>query len=178
METIRCAGYTRVSSKEQVEGESLTTQRDSITEYAKRNGFELTGIYSDEGISGGSVKERHALQRCLRDGVNGKFSVLIVHRLSRFGRNARELLINAEELTKSGIKFISVSENIDFGNTYGKAMLGLLSVIAELERDIIREQMFENRLNKAKRFIPTSGSLPYGRLFDKKTETWSLDTSK
>jgi len=178
METIYCAGYTRVSSKEQIEGESLTTQKDSITEYAKRNGYELTEIYSDAGISGGNIKDRHALQRCIRDGLNGRFSILIVHRLSRFGRNARELLNNAEELNKADIKFISISENIDFSSKYGKAMLGLLSVIAELEKDIIKETMFENRMNKAKRLIPTSGSLPYGRKFDKKTEQWSLDAEK
>ncbi len=172
---LKAAGYVRVSSKEQVDGESLSTQRQSIKNYAKAQEWELTDIYADEGISGGSVKERHALLRCLQDGMDAKFNVLIIHRLSRFGRNARELMNNQDELTKVGISLRSISEGIDFGTKYGKAMLGMFAVMAELERDIIRETMLENRIARAKRGIPTSGRLPFGRTFDKVTGEWGLD---
>ncbi len=94
MKEGRAAGYIRVPSKEQVDGESLSTQRESIRNFVKSQDWKLTDIYSDEGISGGSVKERHALLQCLHDGQDGKFNVLVIHRLSRFGRNARELLNN------------------------------------------------------------------------------------
>ena len=172
---LKAAGYIRVSSKEQVDGESLSTQRQSIKNYAKAQGWKLTDIYADEGISGGSVKERHSLLRCLQDGMDGKFNVLIIHRLSRFGRNARELLNNHDELSKAGISLRSISEGIDFGNKYGKATLGMFAVMAELERDIIRETMLENRIARGKRGIPTSGRLPFGRTFDKATEEWGLN---
>jgi len=174
-EQIKAAGYIRVSSKEQVEGESLSTQRASIKNFAKAQGWKLMDIYADEGISGGSVKERQALLRCLDDGQNGKFNVLVIHRLSRFGRNARELLINHDELSKAGIQLRSISEGIDFSSKYGKAMLGMLAIIAELERDIIREQMLENRIAKGKKGFPTGGKLPFGRTFDKLTGQWVLD---
>ncbi len=174
----KAAGYVRVSTAEQVEGESLTTQRTSIKSYAEKEGWELTKIYADEGISGGSMAERHALSQCLIDGQNGKFNILIIHRLSRFGRNARELLINYDEIKKAGIQLRSISEGIDFSTKYGEAMLGLLAVIAQLEKDIIKETMYENRVAKAKRGVPTSGKLPYGRKYDPKTETWSLDEEK
>lgn len=172
---LKAAGYVRVSSKEQVDGESLSTQRQSIKNYAKAQGWKLTDIYADEGISGGSVKERHALLRCLQDGMDGKFNILIIHRLSRFGRNARELMNNQDELSKAGISLRSISEGIDFGNKYGKAMLGMFAVMAELERDIIRETMLENRIARAKRGIPTSGRLPFGRTFNKATGQWYLN---
>ena len=124
-------------------------------------------VYADEGISGGSVKERLALLQCLHDGQDGKFDVLVIHRLSRFGRNARELLINHDELEKVGVSLRSISEGIDFGNKYGKAMLGMFAVMAELERDIIRETMLENRIARGKKGIPTSGALPFGRTFNR-----------
>jgi site-specific DNA recombinase len=129
---IKSAGYIRVSSKEQTEGESLSTQRQSIKTYIKQQGWKLTDIYADEGISGGSIKERHALLQLLQDGQDGKFNILVIHRLSRFGRNARELLNNHDELSKVGIDLRSISEGIDFGNKYGKAMLGMFAVMAEL----------------------------------------------
>ncbi|MBN2829092.1 MAG: recombinase family protein, partial [Candidatus Cloacimonetes bacterium] len=174
----KAAGYVRVSTPGQVDDESLTTQRKSITEFAKSQQYELTEIYADEGISGGSIINRYGLQKCIKDGLQGKFKVLIIHRLSRFGRNALELLNNYKELKAAGIELRSISEGIDFSTKYGEAMLGMLAIIAQLERDIIKETMLENRVAKAKRGIPTSGKFPYGRTFDPKTETWILDEEK
>lgn len=176
METIiKASGYVRVSSKDQIDGESLTTQRKSITDFAKRNNYQLTEIYADEGISGATSKDRPALQQCLNDGQQEKFTILIIHRLSRFGRNARQLLENVEILNKAGVELYSISEGIDFSSNYGKFMLLMLAGIAQLEKDIIREQMMENRIGRGKRGVPTSGRLPYGRLYDKETREWSLD---
>jgi site-specific DNA recombinase len=172
---IKAAGYIRVSSKEQIEGESLSTQRQSIKDFAKQQGWKLTEVYADEGISGGSVEKRHALLRCLHDGRNGKFNILVIHRLSRFGRNARELLINHDQLEKAGIQLRSISEGIDFGNKYGKAMLGMFAVMAELEKDIIRETMLENRIAKGRKGIPTAGPSPTARKFNKTSGQWELD---
>lgn len=68
METkIKAAGYSRVSSRDQVEGESLITQKASIKAFAEQNKYELTEFYEDAGISGGSMKKRHALLKCLQD---------------------------------------------------------------------------------------------------------------
>ena len=174
---IRAAGYVRVSTPGQtVEGkQSLNVQRESIRQFAKQHDYKLTEIYSDEGISGGSVKDRHALQQCLFDGQDGKFSLLIVHRLSRFGRNAGELIDNQKQLKNAGIELRSISEGIDFSTKYGKFVLGVLALVAELERDIITETMLEGRIAKGRRGIPTSGNLPYGRTFNKETKQWELD---
>lgn len=174
-EPIKAAGYVRVSSKDQVGNESLSTQRESIKNYCKSQGMKLINIYADEGISGGTVEERHALLQCLYDGQNGKFNVLVIHRLSRFGRNARELLDNHDALSKIDIQLRSISEGIDFSSKYGKAVLGILAVVAELEKDIIRETMLENRIARGRKGIPTGGSLPFGRTFDKETGQWDLD---
>ncbi len=177
MEIIKCAGYVRVSSKDQIDGESLTTQRKSIADFAALNNYVLTEIYADEGVSGGTTKDRPALLKLLSDGKQGKFSELIIHRLSRFGRNARELLNNCEELKSAGITLHSVSEKIDFASRYGEFMLLMLAGVAQLERDIIREQMLENRIARGRRGLPTGGRVPYGRTYNKDTDTWTLDQS-
>lgn len=171
----KAAGYIRVSSTAQIDNESLTTQRQKIKKYCKAHEYQLAEIYSDEGISGGSVKERHALLQALHDAQQGKFDVLIINDLSRFGRNARELLNNHEELEQHGIKLRSVKEGINFDTPIGKAMLTMLAAIAELELTMIKERMLENRIAKALRGIPTSGRLPFGRTFDEK-DGWAIDS--
>ncbi len=175
---IKAAGYVRVSTPGQEDGESLSTQRKNIEFFARKENLELVQIYADEGISGGSVSNRHGLLQCLKDGVNGKFSVIIIHRLSRFGRNALELLNNYKELQKAGIQLRSISEGIDFSTKYGEFMLTMLAAIAQLEREIIRETMLENRIGRAKRGIPTAGMMPFGRTFDREKGVWILDEEK
>ncbi len=103
-EKKRAVGYVRVFSKQQASsGESLTTQRKAIKDFVKSQGWKLGKVYADEGISGGSVKERKDLQQLLEDAQNKKFDVLVIHRLSRFGRNARDLLNNYEQLKEAGV---------------------------------------------------------------------------
>ena len=90
---MKAAGYIRVSSQGQAEsGESLHTQKKSIKDFVKAQDWTLTTVYEDAGISGGSIDKRLALQKLLSDGAQGAFQTLVIHRLSRFGRNARELL--------------------------------------------------------------------------------------
>jgi DNA invertase Pin-like site-specific DNA recombinase len=183
---IRACGYIRVSSKEQVKKKSksskgyeekfsLPIQREAIAKFCETSGYALTKMYADEGISGGSVKNRAALQQCLTDGLEGKFNVLVVHRLSRFGRNARELLDNYHELQEAGVELRSISEGIDFGNRYGKAILGMLAIVAELENDIRTETMLEGRIATARDHKPATGRGIIGRTFNEETQRWELD---
>jgi site-specific DNA recombinase len=167
--TNQAAGYVRVSTPIQAkEGESLSTQRQAIGKYCKsKEGLELVEIYADEGVSGAGTEKRHGLLRLLEDAKAKRFDCLIIHRLSRFGRNARELLNNVEELNKNGVKLISLKEDIDFANSYGRALLAMLAAIAQLERDIINEQMTENKIARWKRGDTFIGKPPYGYIWNK-----------
>jgi len=172
----RAAGYIRVSTTLQAEkGESLEIQTEKIKELAKFRKYKFIRMYADEGVSGSTVKDRPGLQLCFEDVQNGKFDVLIVFSLSRFGRNARELLGNHNFLKELGIELLIVKENVDSSTTTGKLMLGLFSVLAEWEKDIIAERMLEGKISKARKGIPASGAYPIGRTFDKETLKWSLD---
>jgi site-specific DNA recombinase len=179
---IRVVAYIRVSSKAQADkGESLSTQLKDIEKYVKKqkgNGWKLIEVYVDAGISGASVEKQTDLKRLLADAEAKKFDIVIVHRLSRFGRNARELLNNVSHLDSKNIKFTCIKEQMDFSSPYGRAMLTMLAAIAELEREIIGEQTAENRIARAKQKIPTSGKLPIARKFNKTTGEWSLDEKK
>lgn len=88
------------------------------------------------------------------------------------------MLNNYKEFKNAGIELVSISEGLDFSTKYGEAMLGLLYVIAQMERDIIKEQMLENPIACGKRGIPSVGSYPYARIFIKETGEWKLDEDK
>ena len=172
---IRAAGYVRVSTPGQVtEGESLTTQRHAIANYAQREGFTLTGTYADEGKSGKNLDARAGITHLLEDAGSGAFSVVIIQRLSRLGRNARDLLNISAQLQKAGIALVSIKEKIDMTHPFGRAMFTMLSAIAELEREVIEEQMRENMMALWRRREIYIGAAPYGYRWNKKHKKMAI----
>jgi site-specific DNA recombinase len=164
----KAAGYVRVSTQDQAkEGESVFTQRRAIADYAKSQGWSLVEIYSDAGISGSSADKRLGLQSMLRDAEQAKFDYLIIHRLSRLGRNARDLLNHVDQLDACKVRLVSLKEQIDLSSPYGRALFTMLSAIAQLEREIIVEQSTENRVGRGKKGTPTAGTLPFARSFSR-----------
>lgn len=111
MATMRAVAYCRFLSDGQRE-ESIEAQVRAITEYAERNGYALHKVYADRGISG-TTDNRAEFQRMIDDAKHNKFDVIIVHKLDRFARNRADSAIYRRELTKYGIKLISVLENFD-----------------------------------------------------------------
>jgi len=172
----KAVSYVRVSTSRQAkEGESLSTQRKALQAFAKGNNFDLVEMYSDEGISGGSVEKRPGLQTLLQDVQNHNFQYVLIHRLSRLGRNARELLNNIQLLKEAGVSVIFLKENLDLSNSYGNFMVTMLAAMAELEKDITGEASVENKIARAKNGIPSTGKYPFGRRFNRKTEEWYFD---
>jgi site-specific DNA recombinase len=160
---IKVAGYVRVSTAIQVtEGESLDTQREQITEYAKSKGWDLVHIYADEGLSGGKIEYRTQFQQMVKDAKSGKFSAIIFSKLSRFARNAREYLNLSYELEQHKVNLISIKENIDPTTTTGKLLAKLLAIFAEWEHETIREQMYENKMIRWKDKRSFLGRPPLG----------------
>ena len=164
---MNAVGYIRVSTPGQArEGESLRTQEEAIERHAQEHGYTLIEVYRDEGISG-AKNNRPALTALLEDAEKKKFEFVIIHRLSRFGRNARDLLNNMEILKNKGIKLLSIKDGIDYSTPYGQAMLTMLAAIAQLERDINDEQMRENKMVKWKEHRTIIGKLPFGYIWDR-----------
>lgn len=134
----RAALYIRVSTEEQaVDGQSVSAQVETLTQYCKLYGIEVCDIYKDLGISGKETKNRPELNRMLLDARNGRFNLVLVWKISRLSRRLKDLLLILDEFDKLDIVFSSYSEKFDTSTAVGKMTLQLLGSIAEFERNTI-----------------------------------------
>ncbi|MGA2227587.1 MAG: recombinase family protein, partial [Syntrophobacteraceae bacterium] len=157
----KAAAYVRVSTSSQIDGESLSTQKSIIQAYCASRGWELTKIYEDAGISG-AKDDRPALQSLLSAAKTGEIDAVVVRDLSRFGRSARDLLVNIQTLKDCSVTFISIKEGIDGSGPYGQFMLTILAAISQLELEMITSRMKENRLARWRDKRIFCGKPPYG----------------
>ena len=141
----KCYIYTRVSTSMQVDGYSLDAQKDKLRKYAEYQEMSIAGEYSDEGKSGKSVEGRPQFKQMLADVESGKDNVdyVLVFKLSRFGRNAADVLSSLQKMQDYGVNLICVEDGIDSSKDVGKLMISVLSAVAEIERENILVQTIE-----------------------------------
>jgi len=152
MKTInKVAIYVRVSTTNQAEeGYSIDEQKDKLTSYCQIKDWNVYKVYTDGGFSGSNT-ERPALEKLIKDAKNKKFDTVLVYKLDRLSRSQKDTLYLIEEIfIKNGIEFLSLQENFDTSTPFGKAMIGLLAVFAQLEREQIKERMQLGKLGRAK----------------------------
>lgn len=161
---LKCYIYTRVSTSMQVDGYSLDAQKDKLHKYADYQDMIISGEYSDEGKSGKSVEGRPQFQQMLSDIESGKDNVdyVLVFKLSRFGRNAADVLSSLQRMQDFGVNLICVEDGIDSSKDAGKLMISVLSAVAEIERENILVQTMEGRRQKAREGKWNGGFAPYG----------------
>lgn len=164
MKKKECYIYTRVSTSMQVDGYSLDAQKDKLRKYADFQDMVIVGEYSDEGKSGKSVEGRPEFLQMLRDIEEGKdhVSFVLVFKLSRFGRNAADVLTSLQKMQDFGVNLICVEDGIDSSKDSGKLMISVLSAVAEIERENILVQTMEGRRQKAREGKWNGGFAPYG----------------
>lgn len=156
--------YTRVSTSMQVEGYSLEAQKSKVKQYAILHDYEIVGEYVDAGISGKSIEGRIEFNQMIEDIKSGKddVSFILVYKLSRFGRNAADILNTLQLIEDYGVNLICVEDNIDSSKGVGKLMISILSAVAEIERENISIQTMEGRMQKAREGKWNGGMAPYG----------------
>ena len=161
---IKCDIYTRVSTTMQVDGYSLDAQKEKLKRYAEFQNMEIVNEYSDEGKSGKSVEGRPEFQRMLDNIESGTDEVqfVLVFKLSRFGRNAADVLNSLQRMQDFGVNLICVEDGIDSSKDSGKLMISVLSAVAEIERENILVQTMEGRKQKAREGKWNGGFAPYG----------------
>ncbi len=164
MKKTKCYIYTRVSTAMQVDGYSLDAQKDKLKRYAAYEEMQIVGEYSDEGHSGKNIAGRPDFLRMLEDIEDGKdeVSFVLVFKLSRFGRNAADVLNSLQLMQDYGVNLICVEDGIDSSKESGKLMISILSAVAELERENILVQTMEGRKQKAREGKWNGGFAPYG----------------
>ena len=169
----KCYIYTRVSTKMQVDGYSLEAQENRCRAMAEAKGYEVIRVYQDEGKSGKSIEGRDNFNRMLADIENHKdgVSLVFVFKLSRFGRNTRDVLNSFQILKDNGCELVCVEDSIDTTNAMGEVILKILAAIAEMERHNIAVQTMAGRIQKAEDGKWNGGFAPYGyKLVDGKLE--------
>ena len=128
------------------------------------NEYEIAGEYEDAGKSGKSIEGRIAFNQMMDDIKSGKdeVSYVLVFKLSRFGRNAADVLATLQVMQDFGVNLICVEDGIDSSKDAGKLMISVLSAVAEIERENIRVQTMEGRMQKAREGKWNGGFAPYG----------------
>ena len=133
---MRPAIYARVSTKDQ----SCEMQMRDLRAYCAARGFTITREYIDIAQSG-AKDSRPQLNELMADARKRKFDSILVWRFDRFANSTKHLLLALEEFRSLGVQFISYQENIDTSSPLGQALFTIVSAVAQLERDLIRERV-------------------------------------
>lgn len=143
--------YKRVSTTEQAQnGHSLAEQEERMRNYCKAFDWDNIKVYADGGFSGSNL-DRPAMQRLISDIKAHKVEKVIVYKLDRLSRSQKDTLMLIEDtFLKNGCDFVSISENFDTSTPLGRAMIGIISVFAQLEREQIKERMVMGKEARAK----------------------------
>ncbi|MBO6293313.1 MAG: recombinase family protein [Selenomonas sp.] len=160
----KVAIYVRVSTQEQAqEGYSIDAQTERLQAYCRAKDWTVFGVYTDAGYSGSNTK-RPDLQRLLTDVRAGLVDCVLVYKLDRLSRSQKDTLMLIEDtFLAAGVAFVSMSENFDTSTPLGRAMVGILSVFAQLEREQIRERMAMGRAERARQGLYHGGGWkPFG----------------
>ena len=169
----KCYIYIRVSTAMQVDGYSLEAQKERLMKFAEFQEMEVVREYCDAGKSGKSITGRPEFQRMLQDVSEERDGVafILVFKLSRFGRNAADVLNSLQFIQDYGVNLICVEDGIDSSKDSGKLTITVLSAVAEIERENILVQTMEGRKQKAREGKWNGGQAPFGYDLDSKNST-------
>ena len=162
----RAAVYIRVSTQEQAqEGYSVGEQKERLIAYCKAQDWLIADIYVDGGYTGSNLN-RPGIQKLMAE--TDKFDVVLVYKLDRLSRSQRDTLYLIEEIfLPNNVDFVSMQESFDTSSPFGKAMIGLLAVFAQLEREQIKERTKMGRIARAKAGLYHGGGyIPIGYDYD------------
>lgn len=159
--------YVRVSTENQLENYSIDEQIERIKAYCKAKGWILLKIYTDGGYSGGNT-DRPGLQQMLQDIRGHVADAIVVYKLDRLSRSQKDTLTLIEdEFLANKTDFISINENFDTSTPFGRAMIGILSVFAQLEKDQITERFTMGRIGRCKAgYFHGGGNIPLGYRYE------------
>lgn len=163
MSTRRAVAYVRVSDESQIEGHSLAGQRREIQRYCERNGYTLTQVYADEGVSAHTdqIAKRPSLAQLLDDARHARFDVVIVHTIDRWARNIGVQRQALQSLGQAGVGFVSVTENFDFSTPAGRLMLTMIGGVSEFFSDQLGVHVVKGLRERAESGLP-AGPVPFG----------------
>lgn len=168
MQDRTAALYIRVSTDAQYEeGYSVEAQKEKLKKYCELKDIKRYEFYIDGGWSGSNI-DRPEIKRLIDDIKNDKINTVIVYKLDRLSRSQKDTIFLLEDVfIPHDCAFISLNENFDTSTPYGKAMIGILSVFAQLERENIRERTRMGMYERVKLGLwRGGGNPPFGYDYD------------
>ena len=161
---MRYAIYSR-KSKFTGKGESIENQIEMCRDYIKFHFPEDSDVqievFEDEGFSGGNTK-RPEFQRMMSGIAKRRFDVLVCYRLDRISRNVADFAETSKILKENNVAFASIKENFDTSTPMGTAMMNIIAVFAQLERDTIKDRITDNMSMLARTGRWLGGITPLG----------------
>ncbi|HAB9620638.1 TPA: recombinase family protein [Listeria monocytogenes] len=149
---MKAAIYIRVSTQEQVENYSIQAQTEKLTALCRSKDWDVYDIFVDGGYSGSNMN-RPALNEML--SKLHEIDAVVVYRLDRLSRSQKDTITLIEEyFLKNNVEFVSLSETLDTSSPFGRAMIGILSVFAQLERETIRDRMVMGKIKRVESGLP------------------------
>jgi len=153
--------YTRVSTEQQVDKESLSTQKALLESYCKTHDFQDFLLYEETGKSAKDTN-RPALSKLLQDIRSGKVNSVVVTRLDRITRSIVDLWELIREFHEHNVEFVSLAERIDTEGPAGRFLANILGSLAQFEREIIAKRVTESMHYRALQGKWNGGPVPYG----------------
>ncbi len=174
----RVAIYVRVSTTYQIDKDSLPMQRNDLIAYAKLMlNTDYYVIFEDAGYSGKNT-DRPKFQEMMSQMRNGAFTHLLAWKIDRISRNLLDFAAMYKELKDLGVVFVSKNEQFDTSTAMGEAMLKIILVFAELERNMTSERVTATMISRASNGLWNGGRIPYGYDYDPSTKEFSINQSE
>lgn len=174
----RVAIYIRVSTLHQIDKDSLPMQRKDLIAYSQLilNTDDYV-IFEDAGYSGKNT-DRPQFQEMMAQVRQGLFSHILVWKIDRISRNLLDFSTMYSELKELGVTFVSKSEQFDTSTAMGEAMLKIILVFAELERNMTSERVQATMLSRASNGLWNGGRVPYGYDYDSSSKVFSINQAE
>src|SRR5699024_2663317 len=135
---------------------------ERLTSYCEALGYMIDDFYVDGGYSGTNIN-RPGMARLINDVKNEDTDIVLVYKLDRLSRSQKDTLYLIEEVfLKNNVAFISMQESFDTSTAFGRAMVGILSVFAQLEVENMKERSKMGKLERAKEGLWGGGIDPFG----------------
>lgn len=174
LQKLKVAIYIRVSTQYQVDRASLPVQREELINYARLL-LNITDyvVFEDAGYSAKNT-DRPDYQRMMARVRTGEFSHILVWKIDRISRNLLDFASMYAELKQLGVTFVSKNEQFDTSSAMGEAMLKIILVFAELERNMTSERVSAIMLSRANDGVWNGGKVPFGYAYDKEAKQFSI----